>query len=123
MIRILATTTALALAALSAGAFDNLGLDYVSYCVADDELPEGAYNNQENVADVNILLGSLADNGGQTDTYALEQGSVAIDAGSNPQSLAYDQRGPGYPRTSGGGTDVGAYEVKPPPSGSVIVIQ
>jgi len=44
-------------------------------------------------------------------------GSPAIDAGSNPLSLTTDQRGAGFPRTIGAGTDIGAYErdTTPPP--------
>jgi hypothetical protein len=37
-------------------------------------------------------------------------GSPAIDAGSNPLGLAFDQRGDGFPRENGGGVDIGAFE-------------
>jgi len=37
-------------------------------------------------------------------------GSPAINTGSNPQGLATDQRGFGFPRVSGGAPDMGAYE-------------
>ncbi|MBX7106244.1 MAG: right-handed parallel beta-helix repeat-containing protein, partial [Gemmataceae bacterium] len=58
-------------------------------------------------------LGPLADNGGPTATHALTALSPAVDAGSNPAAvLAYDQRGPGFDRTSGKGTDIGAYELQ-----------
>ena len=52
----------------------------------------------------------LQNNGGATQTIALLPGSPAINAGSNPNSLTTDQRGEGFARTSGGGTDIGAYE-------------
>jgi len=62
---------------------------------------------------------TLANNGGPTQTHALLAGSPAINTGSNPASLAFDQRGPGFARTSGAGTDMGAFEVQvatPPPT-------
>ncbi len=55
-------------------------------------------------------LAPLAWNGGFTLTHALQRGSPAIDAGSNIDQLAYDQRGPGFPRKIGLATDIGAYE-------------
>jgi parallel beta-helix repeat protein len=58
-------------------------------------------------------LGPLADNGGPTQTCALLAGSPAIDTGSNPAGLAYDQRGSGYPRVLGTQADIGAYESTP----------
>jgi hypothetical protein len=69
------------------------------------------------------LLGPLRDNGGSTQTHALLSGSPGIDQGNNSALLSYDQRsGPtpppivqpplGYPRVSGGGADIGAYELQ-----------
>lgn len=70
----------------------------------------------------------LADNGGPTDTHALQPGSAAIDAGDadcrdgSGAVLTTDQRGPGFPRlTNGDGLpgatcDVGAYEAAPEPA-------
>ena len=52
----------------------------------------------------------LAYNGGPTPTRALAATSPAIDAGSNPAGLQYDQRGPGFPRVKGAHADIGAYE-------------
>lgn len=57
-------------------------------------------------------LGELQDNGGATQTIALLDDSPAIDAGSNLQNLTTDQRGEGFARTVGDGTDIGAYEVQ-----------
>ena len=57
-------------------------------------------------------LGELQDNGGSTPTIALLEGSPAIDAGSNPLELDTDQRGEGFDRTVGGGTDIGAFELQ-----------
>ena len=72
----------------------------------------------------NPLLAPLANNGGPTQTMALQAGSPAIDAGSNPSALAFDQRGAGFPRTLGAQTDIGALEgpgVAPPPPGNTPV--
>jgi len=57
----------------------------------------------------NPRLGTLADNGGPTPTMALLNDSPAIDRGSNPLGLSYDQRGNGFPRSCGR-TDIGAFE-------------
>ncbi len=74
------------------------------------------------------LLGSLADNGGPTETHALLAGSPAINAGNNafavdPEGvpLQFDQRGAGFARIVGGTVDIGAFEVQglgsePPPT-------
>jgi len=55
-------------------------------------------------------LSPPAYNGGPTPTRALAATSPAIDAGSNPADLQYDQRGPGFPRVKGAHADIGAYE-------------
>ncbi len=65
----------------------------------------------DTIIGVDPLLGALANNGGPTRTQALLSGSPAIDAGSNPQGLTFDQRGAGFPRTLGEATDIGAFEV------------
>lgn len=59
------------------------------------------------------LLRPLAANGGPTRTHALGAGSPAIDAGSNPATLANDQRGSGFVRVHGSAADIGAFEVQP----------
>jgi hypothetical protein len=56
------------------------------------------------------LLLPLADNGGPTMTHAFDMTSPALDAGSNPDNLSFDQRGDGYPRALGAGPDIGAFE-------------
>ena len=61
---------------------------------------------------IDPLLGELQNNGGSTETLALLDGSLAIDAGSNPNDLATDQRGEGFDRIVGAGTDIGAFEVQ-----------
>jgi hypothetical protein len=56
------------------------------------------------------LLGPLADNGGSTLTMGLLAGSPALGVGINPNAYTNDQRGPGFPRTVGGLTDIGAFQ-------------
>lgn len=67
-------------------------------------------------------LGSLKNNGGQTDTRNLLDGSPAIDAGNDCIVLGepcisigfqYDQRGFGYKRKYGSAVDIGAIEHQP----------
>jgi hypothetical protein len=67
----------------------------------------------DTISDDPLLL-PLADNGGPTMTHALSESSPAIDAGSNPQGLPFDQRGSGFARVSGIAADIGAFEA---PSG------
>lgn len=66
---------------------------------------------------VDPKLGALANNGGETDTMALPEGSPALDAGTNDGCPATDQRGVSRPQ--GPTCDVGAYEravtTTPPP--------
>ena len=66
-------------------------------------------------------LGALADNGGPTQTHALQEGSPAIDRG-NSFGESKDQRGQPRPNdfgdidnaTEGDGSDIGAFEVQAP---------
>jgi hypothetical protein len=74
-----------------------------------------------NKTGVDPVLGPLANNGGTTQTMALLAGSPALNAGSNPLALAFDQRGTGFPRVIGGVADMGAYEsAAPPPNPPVL---
>ncbi len=61
-------------------------------------------------------LGTLASNGGPTQTIALLAGSPAINAGNptlaNDASLTTDQRGTGFAREVDGTVDIGAFEVQ-----------
>ena len=56
-----------------------------------------------------LASAGLANNGGPTQTIALQASSPAIGAGSNPEGFLADQRGDG-PRTGPGGTDIGAVQ-------------
>ncbi|MEZ5992103.1 MAG: choice-of-anchor Q domain-containing protein [Planctomycetota bacterium] len=61
-----------------------------------------------NITGTDPVLSALANNGGPTETHAIDTASAARDAGSNPLTLATDQRG--LNRDDGGGVDMGAYE-------------
>lgn len=67
---------------------------------------------------VNPLLGTLADNGGPTDTHLPAAGSLAIDNGDDGVCPATDQRGAARPVDGDGDTssqcDIGAVEVPEP---------
>jgi hypothetical protein len=52
----------------------------------------------------------LADYGGPTQTHALLPDSIAVNAGSNPDNLTFDQRGKGFPRVQESAPDIGAFE-------------
>lgn len=52
----------------------------------------------------------LNNNGGLTETHAISISSPAINAGNNTAGVAFDQRGPGFPRVIGAAADIGAYE-------------
>jgi len=78
-------------------------------------LTNGVNGNQVGVP--NPGLGTLADNGGPTETIALLAGSPALGAGSNAlavdangNTLTTDQRGAGFPRIVNGTVDIGAFE-------------
>jgi len=65
----------------------------------------------DNVADANIALGTLQDNGGFTETFALETGSYAIDAIPKSRCPSTDQRGAPRPDSLlHPACDVGAFE-------------
>jgi len=81
---------------------------------AGNPLADLADNNQV-VTELQVALGPLQDNGGLTQTHALQAGSVAIDAGDDTQSasLMFDQRGANrhfYAPGASSSVDVGAYE-------------
>jgi CSLREA domain-containing protein len=62
----------------------------------------------------NPLLGGLQNNGGETDTLALQPGSPAIGAGTNAGCPPTDQRGVSRPQ--GSACDIGAFELVPTPA-------
>lgn len=56
------------------------------------------------------LLTPLANNGGPTQTLAPRAGSPCINQGTNPDDLAFDQRGRPFGRQRGLAVDIGAVE-------------
>ena len=89
--------------------------DYVS------GLEHGINGNQVGTSadPIDPELGSLSTHGGSTWVYSLLPGSSAINAGDNSfavdhlsNPLAFDQRGDGYIRITGGTVDIGSFEVQ-----------
>jgi hypothetical protein len=68
-----------------------------------------------NAVDADPELGPLQWNGGTTKTRALQPGSPAIGVGNDLSGETHDQRGYGYPRTSGpsNAVDIGAFQFDP----------
>jgi hypothetical protein len=64
-----------------------------------------------NVVGSDPQLAALANNGGPTQTHAITAASPAFNTGANPQALANDQRGAGFPRVVGAAADIGAFEL------------
>ena len=56
----------------------------------------------------------LGNNGGPTPTHLPQANSPLLERGNNALNLQYDQRGPGFPRTHGAFTDIGAVELPSP---------
>ena len=82
--------------------FDSSGTAVVTYSIV-----QGGYTGVGNM-DEDPLLGPLQDNGGFTQTMALEAGSPAINGGDNANCPTTDQRG--ITRPHGSHCDIGAYE-------------
>jgi predicted outer membrane repeat protein len=113
-----------AVAYWGAGLFSLGTLDYYNNIIANSAYGVDCYSSGTVAANVNNLvengptcgatfsgdpnLDPLADNGGPTQTFALQPGSPAIDAGNDTYCPATDQRGEARP--SGRGYDIGAYE-------------
>jgi uncharacterized repeat protein (TIGR01451 family) len=98
------------------GTFVSGGHNLIGDSTGGTGFTDGVMSDQvgSSTATLNPLLGPLANNGGPTFTHALLAGSPAIDQGANPLNLANDQRGPGFARTVGAGTDIGAFEAQAP---------
>jgi hypothetical protein len=74
----------------------------------------GVFTGGYNLIGGDPKLGPLQNNGGPTQTMALLPGSPAINAGSValiPAGITTDQRGPGFPRVSDYGVDIGAFSL------------
>lgn len=88
-------------------------LDLFFSLLGDDDGGASVDQFVESMVDIDPLLGPLENNGGPTETHQLTPLSPAIDSGSNPLGLVFDQRGAGFPRTIGSQTDIGALESHP----------
>jgi predicted outer membrane repeat protein len=64
--------------------------------------------------DFQVQKGSFG-HGGLVPVTTILATSPCKNMGSNPGGLAYDARGPGFPRAVGTAPDIGAFEVQPPP--------
>lgn len=119
---IIGMDTASTISSLS-GTFNSLGNNLITDARNSTGFTNGVNNDQvSNNNTINPMLGNLSNNGGQTDTRALQPGSPAIDRGNNciitaicsaplPPGfrLSTDQR-TNSTRLSGQAVDVGAYE-------------
>lgn len=77
--------------------------DLVMAATANITLPGGTLS-------ADPLLAPLASNGGPTQTMGLLAGSPALGTGINPNNYTNDQRGTGFPRSTGGLTDIGSFQ-------------
>jgi hypothetical protein len=104
----------------TSGAFTSQGFNLVGNAAGSTGLTNGAHSDIVGAAaaPVNPLLASLAENGGDTLTMALLQGSPAIGAGDDSLTGA-DQRG--LPRNSGGYVDIGAFQLQVVPPAVISV--
>src|SRR5262249_15075243 len=113
---IVALNTAAGAASDVSGSLDSNSLNDLIGTGGAGGLTDGTDGNLVGVTDPH--LGTLASNGGPTQTIALLHYSPAINAGDNSlaldpstlQTLSTDQRGTGYPRIQGDTVDIGAYE-------------
>src|SRR5205807_4185167 len=71
-----------------------------------------AGNNLAPGTDPLFAAAGLANNGGPTQTIALQATSPLVNRGSNPANLTTDQRGAGFARVVGAAADIGAFEVQ-----------
>lgn len=85
-----------------------------TYCVISDDSPDSVGTTANNNTSGTPLLGALADNGGPTETAAIGADSSAYNAASpdimEDNDIDTDQRG--ETRPSGGGYDIGAFELQ-----------
>jgi hypothetical protein len=96
----------------------NKALTSQGYNLSSDNSCASSFTAPGDRNNTNPLLGALADNGGSTQTHALQAGSPAIDAGTNTGCPSADQRGVTRPLDGDGNStticDIGAFEYNPP---------
>ena len=107
------------------GAFTSQGFNLIGKIDGSTGFPAGTDQTGTIASPLDPMLGTLQDNGGPTQTIALNPGSPAIDKGTSASlfgQLTTDQRGTGFPRTfddpsvpnatGSDGTDIGAFELQ-----------
>ena len=107
------------------GAFTSQGFNLIGKIDGSTGFPAGTDQTGTIASPLDPMLGTLQDNGGLTQTIALNPGSPAIDKGTSASlfgQLTTDQRGTGFPRTfddpsvpnatGSDGTDIGAFELQ-----------
>lgn len=116
--------TILAGGCLPEGAFGNIAITDLGYNISSDNSCGLSATGSHNSTDPKLDPAGLADNGGPTQTIALQSSSSAIDAipvadctdqASPPNPITTDQRG--FPRPDAGEQvcDIGAYEFQDSP--------
>ena len=101
---------------------DNTGLELPESARDNDswlQNEDGNYVGGPEGGVIDPLIGDLADNGGPTETHALEFGSLAIDAGNESDLVdlpVSDQRGEPFVRVADGALDMGAFESQDEPT-------
>jgi hypothetical protein len=100
-----------------------VNVNFSAVGVANGFTPSGTSGNNLPFGAV-LGLGTLANNGGPTQTIAFAVNSPLRNAGANPAILTTDQRGAGFVRVAGPTADIGAFEFQtaaPPQVTSAIV--
>jgi len=90
--------------------YSGWGLQQKRYSVVQDGCPKDM--TCTNIVSTDPLLGALGDNGGQTQTIPLEDGSSAIDAADHNSATCPDSDQRGMYRPQGVYCDIGAYEAR-----------
>jgi predicted outer membrane repeat protein len=90
------------------GTFTDLGYNLIGINTGSTSFTASTDQVGTTATPINPLLGTLASNGGPTQTDALLTSSPAIDAGNPALGLPTDQRG--ITRPQGAAPDIGAYE-------------
>jgi hypothetical protein len=107
------------------GAFTSQGFNLIGKIDGSTGFPAGTDQAGTIASPLDPMLGTLQNNGGPTQTIALQPGSPAIDKGTSNSligQMTTDQRGTGYPRTfddpgipnatGSDGTDIGSFELQ-----------
>lgn len=110
----------------SGGTLTSVGGNLVSNS---NGFPAGTFNQPNDIADVDPLIGALGDNGGIVTTHALLMNSPAINGGINSNAtdpfdnsqLATDARGTGFSRIQSLVVDKGSFELLGATAASVLI--